>query len=1093
MLIIELLSQPFWYRLGLTLTHFLWQGLVVAILAGVVVRLFKLSPGNTRYAAYLLTFIVVAICPVITFVAIDASVEPVTRAPVTEAEARAPFRATPHPILPVDNTPLETEALVTKVHTPGTMQDSIPLRQKIYDYLEASLPWAIAGWMIGVVALSMRLLLGFVGVCRWLRHLEPLPEGLVQRVASLSERLGMQNFSPVFISPSALQAMAVGYLRPLVLLPAAMVTRMQPEMLEAVIAHELAHIRRFDLWVNLAQRVMETLLFFHPSVWWLSNRLRSERELCCDELAVRATGERLTYASALETAGRARLLAKQFTLAAGIGQDKRSTLSRVRHILGLAPKPQNSRFWLAGVITVLFLAIIVTPTVFVLTAQAEIKTALKPLHHAAAAGDIEQVKLLISKGVDVNAKDEFGRTALHVAALQGRPGVAQLLIANGADLHARDKEGCTPLGCAAREGRIVVTELLIGKGTNVNVKDAAGNTPLHHAAIPKGSNKGRHIQVIRRLIVNGADVNARNAKGQTAAHVAAEGYRNAHANTVLSLNQLGTDVNAKDKAGNTLLHVAVNNARVWVTEDLLARGANVNETNAKDQTPLHIAAGHAHGLVGKKDFNHTATRATIAQRLIKQGANVNAADQRQSTALHEAARRGHTSIVEFLIANGANVNAKDGYGHIPAYLALRATYTKVADLLMDKGAGASAIYFAAYLGDLPRLKNLIANGVSLDAKDEVGFSPLHAAAAGGHRNVVEYLISQSANANAEAQPGWTALSYAAAGNHMVVVRLLRAKGVGAGKRASELLPIVAKRGYIDAAKTLIDLGAKTDPGERTALHEATFEGHKDMVELLISRGADVNAGSWTPLHITGERNRMDRMDIARCLIAVGADLEAGDWTPLMEAAYYQKDIARLLISEGADVNAKTNDGWTVLAGAVDGDRLDIAELLLDSGAKPNVKGENKSALHLSAWYQPNFIELLVAKGADVNVKDNNGWTPLHYSGRRSMDLLIAKGADVNARTNQGETILHLSATRGNKDKVQFVLGKGVDINAKDKLGWTALHRAIIFDHLEVAKFLVTQGADVNVKDNDSKAVLSWAQERGHKEIVEFLRKHGAKE
>lgn len=106
MLIIELLSQPFWYRLGLTLTHFLWQGLVVAILAGTVIRLFKLSPGNTRYAAYLLAFIVVAICPVITFVVIDASVEPVTRAPATEAEAHAPFGAIPHPILPVDNTSL---------------------------------------------------------------------------------------------------------------------------------------------------------------------------------------------------------------------------------------------------------------------------------------------------------------------------------------------------------------------------------------------------------------------------------------------------------------------------------------------------------------------------------------------------------------------------------------------------------------------------------------------------------------------------------------------------------------------------------------------------------------------------------------------------------------------------------------------------------------------------------------------------------------------------------------------------------------------------------------------------------------------------
>jgi len=141
-----------------------------------------------------------------------------------------------------------------------------------------------------------------------------------------------------------LQAMAVGYLRPMVLLPAAMVARMQPEMLEAVIAHELAHIRRLDLWINLAQRVTETLLFYHPAVWWLSNCLRRERELCCDELAVKATGERLTYASTLESLGRARSEAKRPLLAAGLGQDKKPTLGRVRHILGMRATQRNCPF-----------------------------------------------------------------------------------------------------------------------------------------------------------------------------------------------------------------------------------------------------------------------------------------------------------------------------------------------------------------------------------------------------------------------------------------------------------------------------------------------------------------------------------------------------------------------------------------------------------------------------------------------------------------------------------------------------------------------------------------------------------------------------
>ncbi len=120
------------------------------------------------------------------------------------------------------------------------------------------------------------------------------------------------------------------------------------------------------------QRIVETLLFYHPAVWWLSNRLCSERELCCDELAVKATGERLTYASALEKAARARLFGKQPALTVGLGQS-RPMLSRVRHILGFASTQQNSRFWIAGIITVLLLAALTILTASALTAKARQK------------------------------------------------------------------------------------------------------------------------------------------------------------------------------------------------------------------------------------------------------------------------------------------------------------------------------------------------------------------------------------------------------------------------------------------------------------------------------------------------------------------------------------------------------------------------------------------------------------------------------------------------------------------------------------------------------------------------------------------------
>ncbi len=377
MSIIESLSQPIWQRLGLTLVHFLWQGLTVVLLVGMFVRLFRLRSGNSRHAAYLLSFIVMMACPVVTFIAMDVTVESYTEPFVTEAESVDLFSATPQAVLPPNDILPDADISFTMTSKPAATTDSIPLHDRISDYLNMSLPWLLVIWMVGVLILSVRLVIGFFGVYRWCHHLEQPPEWLRQGIVSLSEGLGMQGFSRVFVSPAVLQVMAVGYLRPMVLLPAALIIQMQPEMLEAIIAHELAHIRRFDLWINLLQRIAETLFFYHPAVWWLSNRLRNERELCCDELAVKITGERLTYVSALEKASRIRLIGKQPGIAVGLGQDNQPILNRVRHVLGIVPAPQSSRFWLAGIITVLFLAALTLLTATTLTAKVKQKADLQ--------------------------------------------------------------------------------------------------------------------------------------------------------------------------------------------------------------------------------------------------------------------------------------------------------------------------------------------------------------------------------------------------------------------------------------------------------------------------------------------------------------------------------------------------------------------------------------------------------------------------------------------------------------------------------------------------------------------------------------------
>ncbi len=375
MSIIEFLSQPIWQRLGLTLVHFLWQGLTVAVLVGAFVGVLKLNHGNARYATYLLGFVAMIACLVATFINIDISASPDVGF-ISEAKLTEPVNNATENSFPVADNLSKAGGYGSYKTKSANSEDSSPFYKRVNGYLHMSLPWLLSIWMVGVIILSVRLLMGYIGIYRWCRNLEPLPDNLAQRIARISQKLGMPGFSRIFISPSILKAMAIGYLRPMVLLPAAMVTQMPPEMLEAVIAHELAHMRRFDLWVILAQRIVETLLFYHPAIWWLSNHLQNEREFCCDELAVAATGDRLTYASALENVGSTIFIAKQPALAAGLVQGKAPALRRVRHILGFAPVQQDRPFWLVGVIAVLLLAILIIPMTPALTFQLKKTTKL---------------------------------------------------------------------------------------------------------------------------------------------------------------------------------------------------------------------------------------------------------------------------------------------------------------------------------------------------------------------------------------------------------------------------------------------------------------------------------------------------------------------------------------------------------------------------------------------------------------------------------------------------------------------------------------------------------------------------------------------
>jgi Zn-dependent protease with chaperone function len=214
------------------------------------------------------------------------------------------------------------------------------------------LPWIVVLWLCGVLVFSGRLTSGWLAARR-LRTVgtRPAPRVCVVACARLVARLRIAR--PVRVLESALVRVpaVIGWLRPVILLPASALTGLTPLQLDALLAHELAHVRRYDYVVNLIQSVIETLLFYHPAVWWVSRRVREEREHCCDDLAVAVCGDAHFYATALYSMERLRGGAPALALAANGGL----FVGRIRRLLSPA-QPEIFPRWIAGVAVALVLA-----------------------------------------------------------------------------------------------------------------------------------------------------------------------------------------------------------------------------------------------------------------------------------------------------------------------------------------------------------------------------------------------------------------------------------------------------------------------------------------------------------------------------------------------------------------------------------------------------------------------------------------------------------------------------------------------------------------------------------------------------------------
>lgn len=250
--------------------------------------------------------------------------------------------------------PQDSEEALAKADVTNKSVPRNPPKEPTFPASGSFQPWLLGGWLLGVLVSGMRLVAGFATVFWYRWTARPVGDLECQsRLEQLSHRVGFNRPPRLVTSSRAGEAFSFGLFKPVIVLPASWLLRLSPETLESVLAHELGHIRRWDAWATLFQRLLESALFYHPAVWWISRQVDREREKCCDLKAVSLTGDRLHYVKSLAGIAefqRANRPARWSgpILATGIGGRKMYLLERVRNVLGETPRTGAASRFFAG-------------------------------------------------------------------------------------------------------------------------------------------------------------------------------------------------------------------------------------------------------------------------------------------------------------------------------------------------------------------------------------------------------------------------------------------------------------------------------------------------------------------------------------------------------------------------------------------------------------------------------------------------------------------------------------------------------------------------------------------------------------------------
>jgi beta-lactamase regulating signal transducer with metallopeptidase domain len=309
--------------LGWSIFHILWQGVILVLFLGLLLRLLRNKSSNVRYGIAILGLVAIVGLSAMNFVqnynkSANSDTEP-TYYPEISKNVLFDFGDTENDF-----------------YTLSTYDDIKSMVSKVDKYF----PFMVNLWILGVVFFTIKFIFGFLYTIR-LKNTKtrPVSNQWIKRFENIQNKLHLRK-SITFLESYIIKIPVVlGHLKPVVLVPAEMLTGMPANQIEAIIAHELAHIKRNDYIINVLQTIVETIFFFHPAVWYISAQIRKERENCCDDMALNVCKESIVYAKALVSIQE--LTFNRHYSAVAFSGNKKHVLNRIKRMI-MKPKEKSN-------------------------------------------------------------------------------------------------------------------------------------------------------------------------------------------------------------------------------------------------------------------------------------------------------------------------------------------------------------------------------------------------------------------------------------------------------------------------------------------------------------------------------------------------------------------------------------------------------------------------------------------------------------------------------------------------------------------------------------------------------------------------------